>query len=433
MLAAGEGKRFGGDTPKPLIRVAGTTLLERCIRTLELAGMQRIVVVVGHKAERVREHLEARRLPGEIVYCPDYQRGNGVTAAAGLRVAAGRSLLVMTDHIHEPETIAQLAAQDGDFVLAVDSDPRFEDPAGATQVVVDGGRVTSIAKGSQTFNAIESGLALCDAPAIAHILQRSDTSETCEWDNCKSGWLQTGQPLLAFDVPGAFWLDVDDASERTRAERLLVSRAAHKPLDGIIARHINRPLSRRLTQLLVRTPVTPNAMSVFTFLLLLLSAALLALGATEPAALIAGGVLAQLASALDGVDGELARAGLRTSHAGEVFDAVLDRYGDLALICGLAIAADHDWSWPMALGALAANWQISFLRREHEKQFGSVPPSHTKFGMGRDVRLLVIALCSVLLQPLAALALLTGLGNLDALRRLASLFARSRRRSEERV
>ena len=59
---------------------------------------------------------------------------------------------------------------------------------------------------------------------------------------------------------------------------------------------------------LVRLGVSPTAVTIASFLLTLVAAAALALGSLWPLALIAGGVLVQLASVVDGVDGEIARA-----------------------------------------------------------------------------------------------------------------------------
>ncbi len=57
VLAAGVGARLRvGGRPKPLVRVAGLTLLERTIRTLRAGGVQgKVVVVVGHRGKEVPE------------------------------------------------------------------------------------------------------------------------------------------------------------------------------------------------------------------------------------------------------------------------------------------------------------------------------------------------------------------------------------------
>jgi nicotine blue oxidoreductase len=51
LLAAGQGSRIGG--PKALLRIEGETFLARCARALLRPGVERLVLVLGHEAERV--------------------------------------------------------------------------------------------------------------------------------------------------------------------------------------------------------------------------------------------------------------------------------------------------------------------------------------------------------------------------------------------
>jgi bifunctional UDP-N-acetylglucosamine pyrophosphorylase/glucosamine-1-phosphate N-acetyltransferase len=55
ILAAGEGKRMQSDLPKVLHEVAGKPLLEHVGDAARASGVDRIVVVIGNGADRVRE------------------------------------------------------------------------------------------------------------------------------------------------------------------------------------------------------------------------------------------------------------------------------------------------------------------------------------------------------------------------------------------
>ncbi len=59
ILAAGRSTRMKSKTPKPLHPVCGVPMTEHIIRACREAGVKRIVVVVGHEAERVKEGLQA--------------------------------------------------------------------------------------------------------------------------------------------------------------------------------------------------------------------------------------------------------------------------------------------------------------------------------------------------------------------------------------
>lgn len=58
ILAAGQGKRMGSDLPKVLHPVCGVPMLTHAVAAARAAGARRIVVVIGHQAERVRERFQ---------------------------------------------------------------------------------------------------------------------------------------------------------------------------------------------------------------------------------------------------------------------------------------------------------------------------------------------------------------------------------------
>lgn len=84
ILAAGMGMRLGGDGTKPpkcLLQFDGKSLLHRHLEILQTAGVERVVIGVGYKAEMIRAEIRrgAFRIPIETVYNPDYRQGNIVT------------------------------------------------------------------------------------------------------------------------------------------------------------------------------------------------------------------------------------------------------------------------------------------------------------------------------------------------------------------
>jgi CDP-L-myo-inositol myo-inositolphosphotransferase len=335
---------------------------------------------------------------------------------------------MMVDHIHEPSTVQRLLDAEGDVVFAVDSRPRFIDVDDATLVRRAKGTVVAIDKQLAESDAVEAGLAVCRAQPLVELA--ASLPGELEFNRLKQAWLERGRRIDAVDIDGAFWADVDTPHDRRRAIRDLLDRYGAKAADGPIARTFNRPLSKLVSRRLLATRIGPNPITIANLALLLLSGFLLALGADEPALLVAGGILVQVSSALDGVDGEIARVSARTSQLGAVLDAVCDRYGDLAVLTGVAIAADTPAAWPWALAAVVANWQLSFLRREHARIAGELPASHLRWQWSRDVRLLVLAVSCVVIQPLWGLVAAAVVGNLDALRRLVALITTARRTSD---
>lgn len=75
VLAAGKGTRMKSDLPKVLVPVAGRPMVEYVLDTLQRAGVRQTVVVVGYRAELVRETLSHR--PGLLFAEQTEQLGTG--------------------------------------------------------------------------------------------------------------------------------------------------------------------------------------------------------------------------------------------------------------------------------------------------------------------------------------------------------------------
>lgn len=130
-------------------------------------------------------------------------------------------------------------------------------------------------------------------------------------------------------------LTAGDCGARQAAHRRAVLRATSKTTDGIVSRHINRPISRTISGVLLAIPgLRPIHATVGTALLALGMIAALLRG--DDLGLILGAVLFQAASIFDGVDGEIARATFRTSPSGAALDSTVDALTNLSFIAGVA-------------------------------------------------------------------------------------------------
>jgi N-acetyl-alpha-D-muramate 1-phosphate uridylyltransferase len=104
ILAAGRGERMGALTatrPKPLLEVAGTSLIERHLERLVAAGVDEIVVNLSYRGELIRSRLgDGRRWRARIHYSdegePPLETGGGIVNALPL-LGAAPFLLVNSD------------------------------------------------------------------------------------------------------------------------------------------------------------------------------------------------------------------------------------------------------------------------------------------------------------------------------------------------
>jgi phosphatidylglycerophosphate synthase len=179
-------------------------------------------------------------------------------------------------------------------------------------------------------------------------------------------------------------------------------------LDGPVSRYLNRPISRPIAHALRGTPVTPNQVSVFALLMALGALALLGAGRN-----IEAGIIIQLSSIVDGVDGDLARAKGMASRFGGLFDATLDRYADAAIAGGMAWwALDHeDVRAPLVVGfaAMVGFILVSYSRARLEREGGMDVAADLLGVASRDVRLLALSVGCVIGQAYWALVIVGGL------------------------
>ena len=110
LLAAGTSSRFG-DANKLLATVDGEPVVRRAARTLTEAGLDPVVVVVGHEAERVRTAVED--LPAETVDNDAYAAGQSTSVRTGIDTVRGEDPRARGD---APVDAAVVALGDMPFV-----------------------------------------------------------------------------------------------------------------------------------------------------------------------------------------------------------------------------------------------------------------------------------------------------------------------------
>ena len=402
VLAAGRGERLRSSTPKPLTKLFGVALIDRVMENLKRAGVTEVVVVCSDA--RVERHVRGR---ARVVRNTQVDRGGGYSLLLGARALEGECfLLVMSDHVFEHELLSRLIeARPECTTLCTDSELEGKNVEEATKVLVDSGLVVELGKHIERFNALDTGVFFCTSEVLEVAESFSGRFSVTDVMNR----LAAEGRLRALDVSGCYWRDIDTQEELRRAEEELLSMLV-KPADGYVSRHINRKLSVPLSRMLVKTPLTPNAISAISFFTGVASALCFAAG--KPAA---GGVLAQLSSVVDGCDGEVARLKGRSSAFGAYFDALLDRYADLLIIAGM-IAASPAQNWLAGVLAIAGCYSISYTSAKHELY--RIPVSGTGRLMQRDMRLFLIFLGGLLGAVYQTLVLIGVAANAVALHRL---------------
>jgi UDP-N-acetylglucosamine diphosphorylase/glucosamine-1-phosphate N-acetyltransferase len=147
ILAAGKGKRMKSDLAKVLHPLCGLPMLAYPVAAARAAGAEKIVVVIGHQAGRIREEFQDQ---GLIFVEQKEQLGTGhavLQAAEAFRDHDGTIIILCGDvPLIRPETVMSLYDRhrsEGATVTVLTTIP--EDPAGYGRVVkADGGGVVKI-------------------------------------------------------------------------------------------------------------------------------------------------------------------------------------------------------------------------------------------------------------------------------------------------
>ena len=226
ILAAGKGSRLNGtagDKPKCLVELGGMTLIERQIATLERAGIDDVVVVVGCQADRVRAAC------GDAVTYVENSRfaeTNSLYSLWTARALLYEGFVVLNcDVLFHPALLDDLLATHHDAALLIayrkGGQPSFGDEE--MKVKVRGGRVLDISKTMDPADADGENLGIVkfgahSAPHLVSILDRIVAEGGLrDWAPRAFREFAQDRPLHALATRGLPWTEIDFPEDYQRA------------------------------------------------------------------------------------------------------------------------------------------------------------------------------------------------------------------------
>ena len=163
--------------------------------------------------------------------------------------------------------------------------------------------------------------------------------------------------------------------------------------DGLVSKYINRPISRPLTKLILHfwPNCNPNLISIISALTGIVGSIFFFMNFP-----LLGGVMIQIASIIDGSDGEVARANGRTSFFGGFFDSVIDRYVDVFIFIGLTFYSLNTLmithAFLLGIITITGAYSISYTAAKVELKEGI---NFSRTIQGRDTRLFLVFLSGI--------------------------------------
>jgi bifunctional UDP-N-acetylglucosamine pyrophosphorylase/glucosamine-1-phosphate N-acetyltransferase len=147
ILAAGQGTRMKSSLPKVLHRLAGRCLIDHVLKTADSLTPATVTVVVGHKADNIREHLGSREGLRIVVQEPQLGTAHALQQTEGVLAGLTGTVVLLSGDVPllRPDTLRRLAeTHRGANAAATVVTATVDRPYGYGRVVRTDGRIARI-------------------------------------------------------------------------------------------------------------------------------------------------------------------------------------------------------------------------------------------------------------------------------------------------
>ena len=349
----------------PLTPIAGMSLFQRTVLTLQRAGIRQVMVLAGAEEEQLKQSLlRGPRVTVPVRWMPirEFPLDDARTWEALAAEVRGFCLLSGVGTVFSRSLIEELRrdVRAGQAIL-VGRPHVGEQTSRACTPAVGGDIADVIVIPASELRTAGELAAHCDMPIGRWLEQASVEGRVRR--------LATG-----IDRPACWYQPVLAESDLCEAERRLYS-SLKGDFEGFVDRYFNRRLSRWCTRAFVAMGWSPNAITILATVIGLFAAVGFATGSYTWSVIAA--VLFQFAAVIDCSDGEVARLTFTESPFGAWLDITLDNVVHMAIFGGIALGAyartNTDDAWiPLALGAGAVFGNaVSFLLVNKAQKIGS--------------------------------------------------------------
>ena len=406
ILAAGLGKRiknFSKDKPKGLLKIAGKEIIYRNLKILKNCGIEEFIIITNPKFKQAYENfLSQNKFKYKLILNHFPEKGNGYSLYLAKNFVSEKFVLLMSDHLYEEGFIKNALNKEG---LIIDKKGFYINQEEAVKVKVENQKVKDIGKNLNSYYGFDTGFFILNSEIFKIAEKLVKEKEVVELSE-----IVKEAKIKVSEVSGYFWLDIDTPKDVKLAKKYLIKRSIKKEGDGWVSKLINRKVSTKLSEYLVDY-LTPNQITFLNFLIGIFS--VITVWISIPLA----GVLYQISSIIDGVDGEIARASMQTSKLGGYIDSVLDRFIDFLFLLALACVINPASTfWVIIAFAMFGSVMVSYSTERYKASFFEdiyqVIPQMKYLPGKRDERIFIImifCLINKILELFIFLAILTNL------------------------
>jgi choline kinase len=233
ILSAGQGKRLlplTADNPKCLVKIDGRPLIEWQINELARCGVDRVSIVVGYHADRVKQLLDRRYDSQKIrtIYNPTYSWADNLFSCWAARAEMTEDFVLLNgDTLFEAAVLNRLLETPDRPVTVVTHKKRHYD-ADDMKVTLDGDKLIHIGK--------DLSIDQVDGESIGMILFRGegpvrfcrgvenalrDSQAQGKWYLSVIDELAQLTPVWTYHINGLQWCEVDFPVDLKAAQRVV--------------------------------------------------------------------------------------------------------------------------------------------------------------------------------------------------------------------
>lgn len=251
ILAAGIGSRLSpltDDCPKSLLSVGGSAILERMIRNCLSCGISQFVLVLGYRADQVKQFVDKTFRGIRVTYVLNERYRETNTAyslmLAGPAIGGAEFIKFDADVVFDTQILRQLIDNQLPNVLCIDRNIALADEE--VKVIVDERlQVSEIGKSVDAELAMGESIGIEKISAVTGPLLFKELAEMMESGTHAQSYYEAAYerlitkklPFHALDITGLNWTEIDTAEDFAAANAMFrspvatVSRGQQRVLD----------------------------------------------------------------------------------------------------------------------------------------------------------------------------------------------------------
>ena len=240
ILAAGEGLRMRpltANIPKPLLPVAGKPFLEHNIESLKEAGIKDLILLVGWRAQRIREHFgDGKDFGVKIEYMEQKERLGTAHAIGMVKDKVDAPFFCLYgDVVLTRDAVKGIVEHHKKVKGSVMALTSVEDPRRYGSIVVENGVVKDIIEKADVppSNVINAGAYVLE-PEIFEAVAETKRSSRGEYELTDSLKMLSKKKHLYTHVIKGDWIDVARPWDLLEANRILMADLENK-IEGDVS------------------------------------------------------------------------------------------------------------------------------------------------------------------------------------------------------